>query len=70
MQLRKSILLGHGLLGIDTRIIKDMGGTKSERIGKIPARYAFFLWNNENGEENIADISMEGLLTPVIDKTG
>ncbi len=44
---------GNGLLGIDISKIKDLKGATSERCGKIPAGYPFYLWNNDNGYENI-----------------
>lgn len=44
---------GNGLLGIDISKIKDFEGNTSERCGKIPAGYSFYLWNNDNGYENL-----------------
>jgi hypothetical protein len=44
---------GNGLLGIDISKIKDLKGATSERCGRIPAGYSFYLWNNDNGYENI-----------------
>lgn len=47
--------LGRGLLGIDISKIKDLNGDTLERCGKIPAGYAFYLWNNDNGYQNMGD---------------
>lgn len=44
---------GNGLLGIDISKIKDLKGATTERCGRIPAGYSFYLWNNDNGYENI-----------------
>ena len=52
-QIKKSIERGNGLLGIDISKIKDLQGNTSERCGKIPNGYDFYLWNNDDGYENI-----------------
>ena len=44
---------GNGLLGIDISKIKDFAGSTSERCGKLPAGYHFYLWNNDKGYENL-----------------
>lgn len=44
---------GNGLLGVDISKISDFRGQTTERCGKIPAGYAFYLWNNDNGYENL-----------------
>jgi hypothetical protein len=54
-EIEKSIERGNGLLGIDISKIKDLDGNTSERCGKIPKGYAFYLWNNDNGYENMGD---------------
>jgi hypothetical protein len=46
---------GNGLLGIDISKIKDFNGNTTERCGRLPAGYSFYLWNNDNGYENIGD---------------
>lgn len=51
----QSIKRGNGLLGIDISKIKDLNGNTTERCGKIPKGYSFYLWNNDNGYENIGD---------------
>ena len=51
--IEKSIEKGNRLLGIDVSKIKDQDGNKSDRCGKIPAGYPFYLWNKENGRENL-----------------
>jgi hypothetical protein len=44
---------GNGLLGIDISKIKDLNGNTSERCGKLPDGYPFYLWNNDKGYENL-----------------
>ena len=51
--IQKSIEKGIGLLGIDISKIKDSQGNKSERCGKIPIGYPFYLWNKDEGKANI-----------------
>jgi hypothetical protein len=54
-EIEKSEELGHGLLGIDVSKIKDLGGDTSERCGRIPAGYSFYLWNNDDGFHKMGD---------------
>ena len=54
-EIEKSIEIGNGLLGIDISKIKDLQGNTSDRCGKIPKDYDFYLWNNDKGYENIGD---------------
>jgi hypothetical protein len=54
-EIDKSEALGHGLLGIDVSKIKDLAGNTSERCGKIPKGYDFYLWNNDDGYNNMGD---------------
>ncbi|MEA3415746.1 MAG: TIR domain-containing protein [Thermodesulfobacteriota bacterium] len=54
-EIEKSIEIGNGLLGIDISKIKDLQGNTSDRCGKIPKDYNFYLWNNDKGYENIGD---------------
>ncbi len=54
-EIDKSIERGNGLLGIDVSKIKDLKGNASERCGKIPKGYNFYLWNNDKGYENMGD---------------
>ncbi|MBA4376143.1 MAG: hypothetical protein C0401_08230 [Anaerolinea sp.] len=51
--IEKSIKNGNGLLGIDISKIKDAEGNKTNRCGKIPEGYAFYLWFKDEGEENL-----------------
>lgn len=44
---------GNGMLGIDISKIKDFDGNTTERCGKMPAGYRFYLWNNEDGYHNL-----------------
>ena len=46
---------GNGLLGIDVSKIKGLDGKTTDRCGKIPSGYAFYLWNNEDGYKNMGD---------------
>jgi Thoeris protein ThsB, TIR-like domain len=50
-----SIERGNGLLGIDVSKIKDLNGETSERCGKIPSGYPFYLWNKDDGYNNMGD---------------
>ncbi len=52
-EIEQSIARGNGLLGIDISKIEDFQGNTSERCGKIPAGYDFYLWNNDKGYKNI-----------------
>jgi hypothetical protein len=52
-EIEKSKALGHGLLGIDISKIKDFAGDTTERCGKIPTGYEFYLWIKDDGYNNI-----------------
>ena len=54
-EINKSIEKGNGLLGIDISKIEDLQGNTSERCGKIPEGYKFYLWNNDDGYNNMGD---------------
>jgi hypothetical protein len=54
-EIKKSKELGHGLLGIDVSKIKDLSGETSERCGKIPTGYGFYLWNKDDGYNKMGD---------------
>ena len=54
-EIEKSEALGHGLLGIDISKIKDLNGYTTERCGRIPSGYDFYLWNNDDGYNNMGD---------------
>jgi len=54
-EIEKSIEIGNGLLGIDVSKIKDLQENTSERCGKIPKGYSFYLWNNDDGYKNMGD---------------
>ena len=54
-EIEKSIERGNGLLGIDISKIKDLQGKTSERCGRIPKSYDFYLWNNDDGYNNMGD---------------
>ena len=44
---------GNGLLGIDISKIENADGSTSDRCGRLPAGYSFYLWNNDKGYENL-----------------
>jgi len=52
-EIEKSIERGNGLLGIDISKIKNLKGEISERCEKIPKGYSFYLWNKEDGYNNM-----------------
>ena len=52
-EIQQSIERGNGLLGIDVSKIEDLNGNTSERCGKIPKGYDFYLWNKNKGYENM-----------------
>lgn len=54
-EIAKSKEIGNGLLGIDISKIKDLNGDTTDWCGKIPVGYPFYLWNNDNGYENMGD---------------
>ena len=43
----------NGLLGIDISKIKDLNGNTTERCGKIPKGYSFYLWYKDDGYNNM-----------------
>jgi len=54
-EIEKSIEIGNGLLGIDVSKIKDLQHNTSERCGKIPKGYGFYLWNNDDGYHKMGE---------------
>ena len=54
-EIEESIKRGKGLLGIDVSKIKDLHGDTSERCGRIPKGYSFYLWNKDDGFKNMSD---------------
>jgi len=54
-EIKKSIEMGNGLLGIDVSKIKDSHGKTTERCGQIPEGYKFYMWHNEQGYDKIND---------------
>lgn len=54
-EIEKSTEIGNGLLGIDVSKIKDLQGKTTERCRKIPSGYKFYLWNNDDGYNNMGD---------------
>lgn len=54
-EIQESINRSNGLLGIDISKIKDLNGETTERCAKIPTGYDFYLWNSDNGYENLGE---------------
>ncbi len=54
-EIEKSKELGHGLLGIDISKIPDFDKQTSERCGRIPTEYPFYLWNNDDGFNHMGE---------------
>lgn len=54
-EIQKSKEMGNGLIGIDISKIENLQGKTSDRCGKIPQGYPFYLWFKENGYENMGD---------------
>jgi hypothetical protein len=54
-EIEKSEERGNGLLGIDVSKIKDLNGNTTQRCGRIPEGYDFYLWNNDDGYHNLGD---------------
>ena len=54
-EIQKSIERGNGLLGVDISKIKDLQGNISERCGQIPQGYSFYLWNKQDGHNNLGN---------------
>jgi hypothetical protein len=54
-EIDQSQALGHGLLGIDISKIKNFNGDTTQRCGQIPKGYDFYLWNNDDGYNNLGD---------------
>lgn len=54
-EIEKSEEMGNGLLGIDISKIENLQGETSDRCGKIPSGYDFYLWNKDKGYKNMGD---------------
>ncbi len=54
-EIAQSITKGNGLLGIDVSKVKDLQGNTTERCGRIPSGYNFYLWNNDDGYNKMGD---------------
>jgi hypothetical protein len=54
-EIKKSIEIGNGLLGIDISKIRNLQGNTSERCGRIPEGYDFYLWNKDDGYHKMSD---------------
>lgn len=52
-EIEQSEKRGNGLLGVDISKIKDFAGNTTERCGKIPVGYKFYLWNKDDGYNNL-----------------
>ena len=54
-EIKKSIEIGNGLLGINIGQIKDMHGKTTECCGRMPEGYDFYRWFTDNGYKNMGD---------------
>ena len=54
-EIKKSIERGNGLIGIDISKIKNFQKKTSKRCGQIPTGYEFYLWNNDDGYNNMGE---------------
>ena len=55
-EVNKSIEDRMGLLAIDISKIKDLNGRTTDRCGRVvPQRYPLYLWNNQNGYQNMGN---------------
>ena len=54
-EIEKSEQEGKGLLGIDISKIEDLNKATSERCGKLPKGYPFYLWSKDDGYANMGD---------------
>ena len=54
-EIKKSIEIGNGLLGINISGIKDLQGNTSECCGRIPEGYDFYGWFADKGYDNMGD---------------
>jgi len=54
-EIEQSEQRGNGLLGIDISKIRDFAGRTSNRCGRIPQGYPFYLWNNDGGYNNMGN---------------
>jgi len=54
-EIEQSIARGNGLLGIDISKIADLNGKTSERCGKLPSGYPFYLWNSDDGYNKLGE---------------
>ena len=54
-EIEKSIEIGNGLLGIDISKIENLQGNTSQQCGEIPKGYSFYLWNKDDGYNNMGD---------------
>lgn len=52
-EIEQSKARGNGLLGVDISKIRDLDGNTTERCGKIPAGYPFYLWKKDDGYNNL-----------------
>ena len=54
-EIEESKATGNGLLGIDISKIKGLNGNTTDRCGKLPEGYPFYLWNIDDGYNNMGD---------------
>jgi len=51
--IEKSVERGNGLIGIDVSKIEDMQGNTTERCGRMPQGYDFYMWLRDDGYNNL-----------------
>jgi hypothetical protein len=52
-EIEASIKKGNGLFGIDISKIPDLRDNTTDRCGRIPAGYPFYLWFKDDGYNNL-----------------
>ncbi len=54
-EIEQSIEIGNGLLGIDISKIMNLNSVTTTRCGTPPKGYSFYLWNTDDGYNNMGD---------------
>jgi hypothetical protein len=53
-EIAETIRQGHGLIGVKINKIKDQNGdTDDDGVNPLSSDYKLYLWNNDNGRENL-----------------
>lgn len=53
-EIDESIKRGNGVIGIDISKVADFDRPTTNCCGPMPKGYAFYLWNKDNGRDNIS----------------